>query len=145
MNIYLTDEMETAYNIEFFEMLTSATLATLNAKLDAKTELSLLLTDDESIHALNLQYREKDRPTDVLSFEMNDEIMLGDIVISIDTAIKQANDADIALEREVAFLFIHGFLHLLGYDHETSEEDEKEMFALQENILKTLVDNGKVA
>ena len=76
---------------------------------------------------------------------MEDEVMLGDIVISLDTAKNQAQERDIGLEREIAFLFIHGLLHLLGYDHETSAEDEKEMFTLQEEILKKLIDYGAVS
>jgi probable rRNA maturation factor len=99
-------------------------------------ELSLVLTDDENIMALNLQHRNKPEATDVLSFPMDDELILGDIVISLDTAAAQAKDAEIPLELEVAFLFIHGFLHLIGYDHETSAEDEEEMFTLQEDILR---------
>ncbi len=143
MIIYLTDEMDTNFDVEFFTTIKSAVEAEL--KLNSENvELSILLTDDESIQALNAQYREKDKPTDVLSFEMDDDVMIGDIVISIDTATKQANDADIALEREIAFLFIHGLLHLLGYDHETNETDEKVMFELQEKILKSLINNGKI-
>lgn len=100
-----------------------------------EAELSIVLTDDITIQKLNLEYRKKDHPTDVLSFPIDDE-MLGDIVISLDTAERQANEADITLTREVAFLFIHGFLHLLGFDHETSEDDAEEMYDLQEDILK---------
>jgi probable rRNA maturation factor len=65
-------------------------------------------------------------------------------MIPLRTAEAQADENEITLEREVAFLFIHGLLHLLGYDHETSEEDEEEMFDLQENILYTLIENGIV-
>ena len=71
--------------------------------------------------------------------------MLGDFAISYDTAKRQAEEAEINIDRETAFLFIHGLLHLLGYDHETSKEDEEEMFALQEKILKKLVDYGTVS
>jgi probable rRNA maturation factor len=109
-------------------------------------ELSLIITDDAEIHELNLQYRGKDRPTDVLSFPMieptgfaDDATMLGDIVISLETAQQQADEADIPLSRELAFLFIHGFLHLLGFDHEDHDGNDsaeaEEMYSLQEEIL----------
>ncbi len=141
--ILMIDEVESNFSIDFFEMLSKEVFSKVG--YNCKVEVSLLLTSDEIIKELNNQYRNKDKPTDVLSFPMEDKLMLGDIAISIDTAKKQAEEREIALEREVAFLFIHGLLHLLGYDHETSIEDEKEMFELQENILKDLVDKGKIA
>lgn len=141
--ILMIDEVESNFSIDFFEMLSKEVFSKVD--YNCKVEVSLLLTSDEIIKELNNQYRNKDKPTDVLSFPMEDKLMLGDIAISIDTAKKQAEEREIALEREVAFLFIHGLLHLLGYDHETSIEDEKEMFELQENILKDLVDKGKIA
>ena len=90
---------------------------------------------------MNRESRGVDRPTDVLSFPVFDEdfgvglSVLGDIVISYETAVRQANEYGHAVEREIAFLTVHSMLHLLGYDHETSPEDEKEMFARQEEIL----------
>ncbi len=105
-------------------------------------EVSVTLTDDETIHDLNLRFREVDRPTDVLSFPTFDDepdgegyIPLGDIVISMERAAEQAREYGHSFERETAFLCVHSVLHLLGYDHELSPEDEKEMFAKQEEIL----------
>ena len=86
-------------------------------------ELSVLLTDDRTIHALNLEHREKDRPTDVLSFPLDDQPdasvprLLGDVVISLDTAARQARGRKRELLAEVRFLLAHGILHLVGYDH----------------------------
>lgn len=140
--ILYTDEKDTKFTLDFFEKLTNTVFNEI--KYNDHMEISLLLTDDETIQELNKNYRNKDKPTDVLSFPMDDDKILGDIVISIDTAYKQASNVDIDIEREVAFLYIHGLLHLLGYDHETSIEDEKEMFELQERILKKLVDAGQV-
>lgn len=113
-------------------------------------EISVLITDDGRIRELNNTYRGKDTATDVLSFPMSEDPfeeggVLGDIVISMNTAKKQAAEAEIAVEREIAFLFIHGLLHLMGYDHETDEEAEEEMFGLQEKILAGLVKAGKVS
>ena len=112
-------------------------------------EISLLLTGDERIRELNKEYRDKDYATDVLSFPMSEDPfaeggMLGDIAISLDTAKEQADEAAIRIERELAFLFIHGLLHLLGYDHEQGPDEEEEMFDLQEEILRNLLEKGKV-
>lgn len=144
MKILYTDEMNCGLTYEFFTKVAESVFNELDMQ-DNQYEISLLLTDDETIRQLNKEYRNKDKSTDVLSFPMEDEIMLGDIAISVDTAKRQAEEAEINLGRETAFLFIHGLLHLLGYDHETSQEDEAEMFALQEKILKKLIDYGTVS
>jgi len=90
-------------------------------------EISLVFSDDAFIHALNRDYRGKDKPTDVLSFPQERESgMLGDIVIAVPTASRQAEARGAAVEEEVEWLFLHGALHLLGYDDQT-EEDLEEM------------------
>ena len=114
-------------------------------------EVSVTFTDNEGIHKLNLQFRGVDRPTDVLSFPLFDfegeseeppidELMgmLGDIVISLETANEQAGKYGHSFEREVAFLTVHSMLHLLGYDHETGEEDEIDMRRRQREIMENL-------
>lgn len=109
-------------------------------------EVSVTFTDNEGIHALNLAHRGIDRPTDVLSFPLYDgdfddgaEVKaLGDIVISLERAGEQASEYDHSLEREAAFLAVHSVLHLLGYDHELSDEDERIMFSRQEEILNKM-------
>jgi probable rRNA maturation factor len=105
-------------------------------------EFSVIFVNNDKIHELNKQYRQIDKPTDVLTFalEDNNDIikmdtrLLGDIYISIDKAREQAQEYGHSYLRELAFLMIHGFLHLLGYDH-MNEIDEKEMFSRQEEIL----------
>lgn len=142
MKLLFTDEVNSDFAPDFFINLNKFILKSLvehgydeiMPKHD-ETEVSLLLTDNANIQTLNSEYRKKDYPTDVLSFPMGDEFMLGDIVISLEKAMEQAKANEVTLNKEVAFLYIHGFLHLLGFDHETSAEDEKEMFDLQENIL----------
>jgi probable rRNA maturation factor len=112
-------------------------------KMDKPIALSVTLVSDEEIWRIDKEYRGVDRPTDVISFAYDDEKSetgsaiddLGEIVISLDTAIRQAKEFKHPTEREIAFLFIHGFLHLLGYDHMKSEKDAEEMFALQNEIL----------
>lgn len=119
-------------------------------------EVALTFTDNEGIHALNRDYRGIDRPTDVLSFAMMDEGteeldiifevesedeadpisgMLGDIVISVEKAKEQSEEYGHSLEREIGFLFVHGFLHLMGYDHEDAES-EAVMTSKQEAVLQ---------
>jgi probable rRNA maturation factor len=94
-------------------------------------ELSVLLTDDRTIHVLNRKHRDKDRPTDVLSFALEMEPMdsmprlLGDIVISIDTAERQAASRKRPVLAEVRFLLAHGLLHLIGYDHDTKPKKKR--------------------
>lgn len=118
-------------------------------------EVALTFVDNARIHELNLEYRGIDRPTDVLSFAMNesgeDELdiiyevqegesledvpdVLGDIIISVTRAQEQAQEYGHSLERELGFLFVHGFLHLLGYDHQ-DEASEAEMMSKQEKVL----------
>lgn len=123
-------------------------------KLEDNFEVSITIVDNNRIHEINKEYRSIDRPTDVISFAIEDnddefEIffddlddddiplprLLGDIFISMDKAEEQAEEFDHSIEREIGFLTVHGFLHLNGYDHQT-EEEEKEMFALQDIILE---------
>lgn len=114
-------------------------------------EVSVTFTDNEGIRELNNKFRQIDRPTDVLSFPLFDfdgdsdeppvdDIMnmLGDIVISLEKAKEQAEEYGHSFEREVAFLCVHSMLHLLGYDHETSEEDDKNMRARQSEIMNII-------
>jgi probable rRNA maturation factor len=110
-------------------------------KLD-NIEFGVIMVDNKKIRELNKTYRNIDRETDVITFRLEDyeEVMydkikvLGDIYISIDKARSQSIEYGHSYLRELSFLLIHGFLHLLGYDHMNSE-DEKEMFELQEEIL----------
>ncbi|MDR0453274.1 MAG: rRNA maturation RNase YbeY [Deferribacteraceae bacterium] len=134
MKIFFDSTLATKYDEEFF--LSIIDKIAESAAFEPEAELSLTLTDDEIIRSINKQYRKKNKATDVLSFPMYDKFMLGDIVISLESAEKQATGADITTDREVAFLFIHGFLHLLGFDHERSSDDEEKMYDLQEEILR---------
>ena len=110
-------------------------------------EVSITFVTNEAIHAINREYRDKDQPTDVISFALEEmgegEVaiiggdiprVLGDIIISIDRTREQAEQFGHSFERELGFLAVHGFLHLLGYDHMT-ESDENEMFMKQDEIL----------
>lgn len=112
--------------------------------------LSLSIIDDTLMHTLNLSYRKVDRSTDVLSFAfLEDEkinfqdkmLDLGEIYISLAKCEEQAPTYNLTLEEELAYLFIHGLLHLLGYDHDTLEKKQT-MFALQDEIFKKGKDHG---
>ena len=119
-----TEEIETLINSIFKE-------------IEEEKNMQIIFLTQQEIHQYNLAYRNVDRPTDVLSFP-NDDIeddSLGDIFISIEQAKLQAEDYGHSFQREIGFLSVHGYLHLKGYDHHTPEE-EKEMFELQEEILK---------
>ena len=114
---------------------------------DKDVEVSVTFTENEQIKELNSQYRNKNTATDVLSFPMYDSfdldmgeqtLPLGDIVISLERAAVQASHLCHSLYHEVAFLTVHSTLHLLGYDHETSEEDEEDMFRRQKEIMEII-------
>lgn len=137
------ENFENNYEQDFTAIIEQA-LKTLGIEDDV--EVSCVLVDDERIHEINREYRHIDRSTDVISFAMEDNDQfyvegmprtLGDIFISVDHAKKQAEEYGHFLRREMCFLFTHGILHLLGYDHMTDEQ-EKEMFGLQDQILGAL-------
>lgn len=105
--------------------------------------VTLLITNNKEIQYLNKKYRKINKPTDVLSFQLNKKAQinkkyLGDIVISIETARKHANAKMVSIENELSMLLIHAYLHLLGYDHMT-RKDAKAMLAIQEKILSTII------
>lgn len=137
------------------ELLDKALQIAAEAEGITEGEVALTFVDDEAIHELNRDYRGIDRPTDVLSFAMNESLddeleivyeleedeaadsltdILGDIIISVDRAKQQSEDYGHSLEREIGFLFVHGFLHLIGYDHQDAES-EAEMMGKQEAAL----------
>ena len=156
LKIYFEND-QTKHSIHYkLQMLIRRTiLETLDYEgMENDVEVSVTFVDDEGIRTLNKKFRNMDKPTDVLSFPLLDyegeseepffdELChnLGDIVISLERAMAQANEFGHSFEREVAFLTAHSMLHLLGYDHETSPEDEKEMFARQKKIIEKLSDS----
>ncbi|OIJ16697.1 rRNA maturation RNase YbeY [Anaerobacillus alkalilacustris] len=110
------------------------------------SELSVTFVDNEAIRVINREYRNKDTATDVISFALNDDEsdinlhenipnLLGDIIVSYDKTVSQAEEYGHPISRELGFLVVHGFLHLLGYDH-MNETEEKIMFTRQEEILE---------
>lgn len=152
MEITLLNKTNT--DVEEYQSLfeTIAQSAEKRLSLPDDYELSVTFVRSRTIHTINRDYRGIDRPTDVISFAIRDDLDedipeeikdLGDIFINIDYAKKQAAEYGHSYRREVAFLFTHGMLHCLGYDHMKPEE-EKVMFALQDEILDPIISrNGE--
>jgi probable rRNA maturation factor len=150
LKLYFTNEQkEVKISFKIRRLIKKAiTEALLEEKFEYPAEISVSFVNNAKIHELNREYREKDRPTDVLSFPMWEKeelddgtaldghaVTLGDIIISAEKAQAQAQEYGHSIEREIAFLSVHSTLHLLGYDHEVSEEDEKYMNQKQEEAL----------
>ncbi len=147
ITVDLNDETETLKQDQL-ELVNKLVEKTLQMEgLTGEIEVSITFVDTERIHEINREYRDKDAPTDVISFALNEQAedeldiivegmpnMLGDIIISVEHIGTQAKEYGHSFERELGFLTVHGLLHLLGYDHMT-EVDEKEMFSRQEDIL----------
>lgn len=154
VQVEILDEQGDQFSFDVNELLTKAIQTAARFEEVETGEVVVSLVDDATIQELNRTYRDKDQPTDVLSFAMEESLeeepeiffdeeeaqplpMLGDIIISVPTAKRQAEEYGHSLEREIAFLAVHGFLHLIGYDHMT-EEEEKEMFSRQDAIFEQI-------
>ncbi|WP_425402118.1 rRNA maturation RNase YbeY [Halalkalibacillus halophilus] len=136
-------------SIEHKDLLQNVlSFAAKEEKIEDHAELSLTIVSNEDIQQINKQYRGKDHATDVISFALEESgedeldiigddlpLILGDIIISIDQAKLQAIEYQHSIERELGFLAVHGLLHLIGYDHQTKEE-ETAMFHRQDQILE---------
>lgn len=152
MALVIVNESSTELDAELLQALPEVARAALSPEWDpVEVEIGLILVDDEAITQLNEQYRAVAGPTDVLSFPMwtRDEledvravpqnyperpVLLGDVVISVETARRQAEEYGHSLGREMAFLLVHGVLHLLGYEHD-DEQSRAEMRAREEAVL----------
>ncbi len=145
--IDLVDETNLLQKEDLEEIEKLLNFAAEKENVDENSEVSVTFVSNERIHEINREYRDKDAPTDVISFAMEElgegeieligaEIprVLGDIIISIPKAEEQAKDYGHSFIRELGFLSVHGFLHLLGYDHLEKAEEEK-MFTRQKEIL----------
>ncbi len=128
----------------FFNKVLKASISELS--LDAKKiEVGINLVGEDKIKELNSRYRDKDKVTDVLSFPLDDKIVerhgilaLGDIFICLSFAKNEAKSENVSIDKKLAQLAVHGFLHLLGYDHERSKKDAEKMFGLENKILNKL-------
>ena len=122
-------------------------LKTLHLLDQNQAELSVALVNNAEIRKLNAKFRAKDYPTDVLSFPAGDKLpqgvrLLGDVVISVEKAQRQAKERRRSLNEEMALLLIHGIVHLLGYDHERSAKEARIMGSLEKKIYRELCDRG---
>jgi probable rRNA maturation factor len=116
-------------------LVRQAARAAVGAKVRS---LTVALSDDRRVQALNRRHRKKDKPTNVLSYPSGEKAFLGDIVLSRQTVWREAREQDKTPADHVAHLVVHGTLHLLGHDHETGEADAERMEALERRILKKL-------
>ncbi len=134
MKVYVNynDKRWKKYKIDFEKIASMAVSAAYS-----ESEVSVILTNDAEIHQLNKQYRNIDRPTNVLSFELGDDILLGDIYISLDTVMREAADAKISVSDHTAHMLAHGMLHLQGYDH-LNDKDARVMESREIKILKKM-------
>lgn len=145
MNLNLFNETDEKLDEEIKDIKKTMKYAVEKLEL-GEVEFNIIIVNNEYIHNLNKNYRNIDRPTDVITFALEDDKtfdvseygrVLGDVYISIDRAREQAMEYGHSLKREICFLATHGLLHLLGYDHMKPDE-EKVMFSLQEEILSEL-------
>ena len=154
-DIWLESELDSPFPYEaFFRQCITKALELEQVTLPC--EINVLITDNEGIHRINLEQRQVDAPTDVLSFPMfnltagqppvderlldpaTHRLPLGDMVISLERATAQAEEYGHSFDRECAYLTVHSMLHLLGYDHEREEEDRRLMRNLEEEIMQEL-------
>ena len=136
---------ETNEEIKELEIVEKVLYSAMEKENLIDTSFNLIIVDNDYIHKLNKEYRNIDRETDVITFALEDEDtlivgdnkrVLGDIYISIDKARSQAEEYNHSFLRELSFLAVHGFYHLLGYDHQT-KKDEEIMFKKQEEVLES--------
>jgi len=140
MNFYVMNNTEWPVSDKFVKWLLEQIAAALPShKKELKRQIGVVVADRAQMSELNQKYRKKKGVTDVLSFAAEGE-MLGDVVICQEVLSKQAKDHGLDDSEEFAYLVLHGVLHLLGYDHETSAADAKKMFAIQDKIFEVLMD-----
>lgn len=122
---------------KFFEKILVICVKELKLS-NKRIEISVNLVGEAKIKELNKKYRNKNKVTDVLSFPMNERSDLGDIFICLSFAKKEAKSENVSIERKLAQLTVHGFLHLSGYDHERSNKDEEQMLKLESKVMGKL-------
>ena len=137
MKINLFNENNLLQNIDYNKIIEDIE-ALFNQEFECEKEVSVIFVNSEEIHTMNKQYRDIDRPTDVLSFEEYEDDYLGEIFICEEKVYEQAISYNHSNEREFAFLLTHGLLHLLGYDH-IEKEDEEVMFKKQDELLNKTI------
>lgn len=120
------------------ELSRSAISAKAKRQLKAARELSVMFVASDEIRRLNREFRGKDKPTDILSFDPVEDGSLGELVIALDVIRAQADDHGLSLKDELGYMLLHGMLHLLGYDHEVSASGARRMFAIQDRAFERL-------
>jgi probable rRNA maturation factor len=133
----------TAKTLQRLVLQINASLAQMPTRkkklLTEKAELTLVFLSAQEMKKINYQFRKKNKPTDILSFESSDPNSLGELLLCMDVLKKQAKENNHSLQSEITYMIIHGILHLLGYDHEESKAEEKKMFRLQDKCFAEVV------
>ncbi len=160
INFFYTDELVSAEQLNEYKTWIEYAACAIDTgfyKEEKKAIINLSIVDDEEIKSINNEYRQKDKVTDVLSFPMQDdmrngefesfmpEIELGDILVCKSVCETQADEFKISYFEEFVHLFIHGFLHVYGYDHEISEDEEKIMFDLEKILVEKISEIKKAS
>ena len=127
------------YVLDWLKRLEAILARTINPKRYRNRELTLVFLDVKAARRLNLKFRKRNYATDILSFQGMDQETLGDLVICAEVIRRQAREHGLLIREELGYMILHGVLHLLGYDHETSERDAKKMFKFQDAIFEELL------
>ena len=147
IGIFVEGDISLPYNNTGKKFFTATAEKIFNIIDIDNISVNIILTDNKFIQSINKDYRKKNRPTDVISFAYRDDLFpslngkieeLGDIYISLEKASEQASDYGVSLKDELKRLLIHGILHLIGYDHEISDEEEKKMSGMEERIFNSI-------
>ena len=144
MEIVIVNESKHAIPRKFVEEWMKALTSELKKRKvlnsnKSKAELALVFLEKKPAQKINKEFRGKDYATDVLSFESMDPSSLGELVMCPEVLKRQAKEHGLSFQKELGYMLLHGVLHLLGYDHETSEKDAKEMFDLQDAVFDKLL------
>lgn len=139
MNYLFINEAKVRYPKRRLQHFLDFVVRNLKSKTLRKSnmELTIALVTEQKIRSLNMSYRKKDYPTDILSFESSDPQNLGELVISMDVLRRQAREHKLTLQEETCYMLVHGVLHLLGYDHERDDKEAARMYRLQDKIFNS--------
>ncbi len=145
MNVIVVNETQTKINTKRLASVAAKVIEFLLSKnirnkklLTEKNEVTFVFLGAAHMQKINKQFRQKNRPTDVLSFSSDDPESIGELLFCIGVLKKQAKQQQHSLDRELLYMMVHGFLHLLGYDHELSKSEESRMFSLQDQAFEHL-------
>lgn len=144
MNLLIVNESKHAVPRKFIHSWMESLVADLRTRkvltaADAKKDLTLVFLDKKPAQKINFEFRQKNYATDVLSFDSMEPDSLGELILCPEVLKRQATEHRLSYQQELGYMLLHGVLHLLGYDHETSEADAREMLGLQDKVFEALL------